>query len=146
MQHDTSSGASRSPGRSLGLLFVLVVVGCTPVPHATPTPQATQPSFLLDVANIDGPPVTVEINGRVVGQSRCQLDSGVGFPTLTPGPDLALPWTVRLVRTDGSAFGTWVETGSTGARRIVIRSDGALEVPHGAPAGPAPMPSETCPP
>lgn len=140
MQHDGPSGVSRSPGRFLCLLFVLVVVGCTTVPQTTPT------SFFLDVANIDGPQVAIEINGRVVGQSQCQLDSAVGFPTLTPGPDLALPWTVRLVRGDGSAFGSWVETGATGPRRILIRSDGALEGPHGAPAGPAPMPSETCPP
>lgn len=140
MQHGTPSGPSRSPDRSLCLLFMLVVVGCTTVPQATPT------SFFLDVANIDGPPVAIQINGQVVGQSRCQLDSGVGGPTLTPGPDLGLPWTVRLVRADGSAFGSWVETGVTGPRRILIRSDGALEGPNGAPAGPAPLPSETCPP
>lgn len=138
MQYATPSGPSRSRGRSLCLLFTLAVVGCTT------TPQTTQTSFFLDVANIDGPPVAIEINGRVVGQSRCQLDSNVGFPTLTPGPDLAVPWTVRLVRADGSGFGSWVETGSSGPRRIFIRGDRAIEGPHGIPAGPPP--SETCPP
>ena len=133
-------GALAGRGRWSWLLSLLVVVGCTTGPRATPT------SFFLDVANIDGPSVAIEINGRVVGQSECQLDSAVGFPTLTPGPELALPWTVRLVRADGSALGSWVEAGATGPRRILVRSDGAIEGPSGAPAGPAPMPSETCSP
>jgi hypothetical protein len=129
---------SRRHGSSW-LLGLLLVVGCT-------APLPTPPRFFLDVANVDGPPIAIEINGRVVGHIECQLNSGKGIPAVTPGPDLALPWTVRLVRADGSLFGRWVYSGAAGPRTIVIRTDGPIEGPSGHPVGPAPMPSATCPP
>jgi hypothetical protein len=141
MQYRTHLEPTRSTARSTCLLVLLVVVGCT----TAPSPSPSQTAFYLDVANIDGPPVAIEINGRVVAQSRCQLDSGAGGPMLTPGPDAPLPWTVKLVRADGSVYGSWVETGTTGPRTILVRSDGVLEGPSVISGGPAPMPSETCP-
>jgi hypothetical protein len=110
------------------------------------TPAAGSPmpgQFFLGIANLDGPPVDIEVNGTVVATVSCQLDSNVGGPTLTPGPDLPLPWTVRVLRRNGVVLGSWQELGDRGPRQILIRGEQAVELASDVSGGP--QPTGTCP-
>jgi hypothetical protein len=131
--------------RTLGFaVLALVLAACATQPGASPTVAPAPPPFFLDVANLDGPPVDVTINGRPVAHVVCQL-AGAGGPKFTPGLSLPLPWTVTVVRAGGSSMGQWIETGSSGPRTILIRGDQAGEMASEDASG-GPVPKGTCPP
>ena len=124
----------------MGLSLVPCVVGCGNGPSTPPNQSSpSTPSFRLYVENIDDPPVAVKVNDRVVvAKAVCQLELGLRSPVavLTPGPDLPLPWEVEVVKSDGSAMGSWTESGVDGDRQIVIRGNEAWEAPFDQPQGP----------
>ena len=47
-------------------MAAVVVLGCAP---AGPESVAPSHAFFLNVSNIDGPPLQIEVNGRVVADS-----------------------------------------------------------------------------
>jgi len=131
--------------RRLGLAaLALIAAACVAQPTASPTVGPTPPPFFLDIANLDGPPVDVTINGHAVAHVVCQL-AGAGGPQFTPGPALPLPWTVAVVRAGGTSMGQWNETGSNGPRTILIRGYQAGEMASEDASG-GPVPQGTCPP
>ena len=138
--------------RTVGSLAVLsssmmMAAGCSPTPASSrpsfPAPSAAS-DFSLKIANIDGPPVDVVVNGRVVAHVTCQVTSTDPAPVLVPKADDPLPWTVDLKRADGRSLGTWTETGTRGPRMLLIRGSEAAELPAVTPAGR--VPTSSCPP
>ncbi len=124
----------------------IVAVGCGSQPSSSgQSPPSTSPvlgsDFTLLIANIDGPPLDVVVNGKVTIRVTCQVTSQESAPVLKPGPELPLPWAVHLVKSDGQSLGEWTETGTNGPRMLLIRGADAAELPAGTPAGPAPAPS-----
>jgi hypothetical protein len=103
--------------------------------------KASSPStaFYLSVANVDGPPVDIVINGSIAAHVSCQLNSDGTAVNIAPGPNIQLPWTVEVRATSGGSMGVWNETGETGPRMILIRGTQAAELPVGAPGGPIPQ-------
>ena len=154
-------------GRARGILLVpLIVVAVTACsseathpsasPNFTPSPDAStfvppSPSarhsgpFVLYVADLDGPTVDVQINGRTVATVMCQLDNSASAPAFTPGPGLALPWQVEVLQQDGSLLLSVDELGNSGPRTILIRGYQAGEFPSEYATG-GPPPSGTCSP
>ena len=105
--------------------------------------SSTHAPFWLSIANLDGPTVSVEINGRSVGTFRCQLEDASGAPPLTVTADLPLPWIVRVLRPNGSQMGVFYESGDIGSRTILIRGDQAGEFASEEASG-GPVPSGAC--
>jgi hypothetical protein len=99
-------------------------------------------AFFLTVMDIDGPPVDVEINGKVIGHAVCQGTSFEPQPTYSPVNGSSLPWSVRILRHDGSVLAAFLEVGGHGPRTLFIRTTGAYEDSYGANPGPAP--AATC--
>lgn len=123
-------------------LLALATVGACSNPPSSSSSQLTPSSsnFELDIQNLDGPPVSVTINNKVVVEkSVCYLISTSPVPVFTSGPDLPLPWKVEVVKADGSVMGSWTETGNGGQRQIVIRGDQAWESSVDQPPGPVPV-------
>ena len=149
----TSVGGSRlsriGPRRllsvAMGLFICCCLVGCSASLNASPLPsvQGPESGFSLVVHNVDGPPVVITVNGKVMARSVCLLESNSPAPFVIPTNDLPLPWSVAVLRADGSSMGTWVEAGNDGPRQILIRGNVAAELPADQPAGPAPA---SCPP
>ena len=119
--------AGASPGASLG----------------PATPPATG-SFFLDVANLDGPRVTVSVNGVALATVSCQL-SGARGPVLRPSPSNPLPWAVVVTTPGGTVLTSFQENGDKGPMALLIRGDQAGEVPSDTAFG-GPMPVGTCAP
>jgi hypothetical protein len=121
-------------------LLVAGLVGCSPGPTSSSSaPQLSGTSgFSLVVHNVDGPPLTLKVNGTVVADSVCQLGSSSPAPFIVPNSTLPLPWNVTLVRADGSNMGSWTESGNNGPRQILIRGNQAAELPADEPGGPPP--------
>ena len=141
--------ASQKAIGSFGVLIgsMMVTAACSPATASSqPSFQATSvaSAFSLVIANIDGPPVDVVVNGRVVTHVMCQVTSTAAAPVLVPTADDPLPWTVHLDRADGRSLGTWTETGTSGPRMLLIRGTDAAELPAVSPAGA--VPSSSCPP
>jgi hypothetical protein len=133
-------GRSVASGAAAALLLVAGLAGCGQGP--TSSPSATS-EFWLEIENLDGPHLTVEVNGQTMAQSVCQVESKSPVPHMTPSTSLPLPWTVTLIRADGSVMGSWTESGNDGPRQILIRGDQAGEFPAGLPGGP---PAVSCQP
>jgi hypothetical protein len=89
--------------------------------------------------------VNVRINGNSVATVSCQLGVATGGPTLTPGPDLPLPWHVDTVDSAGDLLLSVAENGTGGPRAIVIRGHEAVELPSEDASGGA-VPAGTCAP
>ena len=115
-------------------LGALLLASC--VSESTPEP------FYLEFQNIDGPTVTVTINGQTLARLECQGLSpnrpGAMLGPLRPGEDLPLPWQVTISTSSGHELGQWTEPGTDGPRMLVIRGEQVAELPVGAPVGPAP--------
>jgi hypothetical protein len=140
---------------------LLVAIGCStsvvtpiateraPTEPSSGSPILTRQSsypFWLDVADIDGPTVTIEINGRIVATVRCMLTVPFG-PMFTPGPGLPLPWDVRVLRSSGQVMLSFHELGAGKPDAIMIRGEEAgVLLSENASGGPAPLPSATCSP
>jgi hypothetical protein len=104
-----------------------------------------EPDELL-VMNLDGPPVTVTINGTTLDRLVCQFQDGDSSALLRPGDDSVppLPWSIGLVKDDGTELGAWEIDRLGGRRELVVRSaGGALKSP--GPAGPVPVSNPGCP-
>jgi hypothetical protein len=128
----------------VGLLALATAGACSNPPSSSPSQLAPSSSnFELDIQNLDGPPVSVTINNKVVVEkSVSYLISTSPVPVFSPGPGLPLPWKVEVVKADGSVMGSWTETGDGGQRQIVIRGNQAWESSADQPPGPVPV---SCP-
>jgi hypothetical protein len=94
------------------------------------------PGGRLKIVNVDGPTVTVSINGQDVATVRCGQSRTVAL-------DQARPWEVRVV--DGAGLELLRKPLSDDPDQgVLVRSDGALAGPQPVPGGPAPI--STCPP
>lgn len=122
------------------------VSGCgslTPLRSETPTGSAapSDAAFSLVITNLDGPPIDVLVNGKVVAHVVCDWQSDDTSVELKPGPSSQLPWQVQLVTASGESLGTLTEDGLAGPRVLIVRGTGVTEVPAGTPGGPAPFAS-----
>ena len=130
------------PGhRRFGLLCIVAAFAMSACNRA-PTTTSTAGEFSVLVVDIDGPNVTVVVNGKSVGEISCAsgaltlMADGVAVPSL--------PWTITLSRSNGSQFGTAVQlSGTEGAQAIIVRSGSVLSGPKGGSYGPAP--TSPCP-
>jgi hypothetical protein len=123
---------------SIGLACVACASPMTPTASPT-TPEATPvPSpYLLELANVDGPPVDVLIDATPVAHLDCaqygQLVAGVGGVP-------QLPWTITVRRTNGAVlFGPQSFVGGGDRVRLYLR--GTHVFISGGPSGPT---SEPC--
>jgi hypothetical protein len=133
--------STRLMAAALGLLLA----GCgQSVGSLAPSAGSSAPGFYLDVANLDGPTVRIEINGRVLATVACQL-SGAGGPDFTPGADLPLPWQVQVLGPSGQILLSFEERGERGPMTILVRQDSAAELPSEDASG-GPKPEGTCQP
>ena len=107
-------------------------------------PATTSEPFSLTVNNIDGPPVDVLVNGKIVVHVVCYAqDPNAVAPVLVPTGSLPpTPWTVTVTSRDAT-IGSWNEDGMHGPRTILIRAGGAA-VEAAAGSNPGPMPGSTC--
>ncbi len=134
---------------ALGLV-ALVLAACTgapPRPASVTTPAAsTAPAgtlanpaptaYLLELANVDGPPVDVLIGSEVVAHLEC---SGYGQLIAGVGGVPALPWSITVRRTTGEVlFGPRPFTGASDRIDLLIR--GTLVSFSGASRGPTAEP------
>ena len=117
------------------LLAALALSACNGA--ATPTVGG----FSVLILDIDGPDMTVVVNGQSVGVVVC----GAGSLTLIAGEAgvPSLPWTIALSRRDGSQFGSVRLSGTEGDQAIVVRSGGVVHGPKAGSRGPAP--TSPCP-
>lgn len=102
-----------------GLLTLLSVAACS-------TP------YQMSVRNVDGPAVTLIINGQAIADLPC----AVGRVVVRPGENApALPWRLELRRATGEIFASVDIDGTRGPQQqLVIRDVGAIEVPPADPA------------
>ncbi len=122
-------------GLGLALWLTGALASCALV--QSPSPAA----FFLEIANIDGPTVNIQINGTSVGNVACYAKSGAGDPTFSPSSAQPLPWSVVVLAHGGSVIGTFQESGDSGPRVIFVRPGGVSEGAYGANPGPAPAPT-----
>lgn len=128
------------PGnRRFGLLCILAAFAIGACNSPTSTPSVGE--FSVSIVDIDGPVITVAVNGKSLGEISC----ATGALTLTAGVAAlpSLPWTITLSRTDGSQFGSVQLSGREGDQVIVIRSGGVVHGSKGGSYGPAP--TSPCP-
>ncbi|MBI3751339.1 MAG: hypothetical protein HY263_06745 [Chloroflexi bacterium] len=124
--------------------LMLAMVGALASGCGAGSPASSSSPFFLGIANLDGPTVEIEVNDRIIGTVACQL-SGADGPTYTPGPELSLPWRVRVLGPGGEVLGTFQELGERGPRTILIRDGGVAEMASDVAGGGA-LPVGTCPP
>jgi len=127
-------------GLALGLAYA--GTGCSQTATLPPAATASPAAFALTVYDLDGPEADVRINGQKVGHVTCQVVSYSFLLEVDPASSPPLPWTVDLVRADGSLVATFLETGAGGSRTIFLRASGTFEQSTGLPVGPAP--AATC--
>jgi hypothetical protein len=93
---------------------------------------ATPTGYQLQIRNVDGPPVTVWIEGHRVGLLRC------GDPPIVVrvAPNLAPPpWDVGVFMETGESFGQErVGQGGFSQQELLIRDIGLIAVPPTDPA------------
>jgi hypothetical protein len=132
------------PWLTLGLAVLLSACANPSLPHGTapvggsttvsPPPASESDSFYLVVADIDGPPASVMVNGAVAGHVACPnslvLRRGAALPEL--------PWDVVLETDAGVRLGSWEETGDAGPRLLTMRGTTVVEEAAGGPVGPPP--------
>lgn len=97
--------------------------------------------FEYDIANIDGPPVTVSIDGVVVGAPVVCEAAAVVLTANSAGMP-PLPWHIVVSTLDGSRFGSGSADGSL-AKVLFVRREGVME--EAQPGNPGPGPQLPCP-
>lgn len=101
---------------------------------ASVSPTSESASYYLVVADIDGPPASVLVNGAVSGHVACPNSL-----VLRPGEDIpGLPWEVVLETDAGVRLGSWLQTGDAGPRLLAMRGTRVVEEAAGGPVGPPP--------
>jgi hypothetical protein len=108
------------------------------------------PAFMpkqIEVVDVEGPPVTITINGEPVADLVCQNADGANTVTLAADKNLpALPWHLTVLRADGVLINTFDFDHLDPWLLLVRGEDSAYLMPRNAPSwgGPAP-PSPECP-
>ena len=120
----------------VAVILALAVTGCG---YAFPRPE-------LQVQNLDGPPVSIVINGKTIARLVCQFEEGESNLTLDPSdPALpSMPWSLSLIHDDGAEHGSWNIEGLESAQELIVREEGAALKSPG-PVGPAPNSNPGCP-
>jgi hypothetical protein len=123
-------------------LLVMVLAGCgggaqitapsASAPTVSPSPGA--PS--LYVADVDGPPVDLFVNGNVVASVPCD-----GYMMLTPGSGAVplLPWSLD-VRRQGGEFLKHFDVTAVDTFTLLLRSDAVPALGRFGSTGPSPDP------
>ena len=106
------------------------------IPTAGVTPFPSQPTFDVEVYDVDGPSVDLLIGGHVVASVPCG-----GGTKLVPGADgvPSLPWSLDVRRQGGGVLKHFDVTGG-GYQMLLVRSD-TIALGQFPSDGPAPAPS-----
>jgi hypothetical protein len=107
-----------------GVLMVVLIAACAG--PAAPTDQP--PSFFLRVQDINGPPVTIVINGTVVGATYCDDPAVRQYEPGASGVP-ALPWTVDLRTAAGTVLQSLSLDGSESHILQVLQDRAYLDGP-----------------
>ena len=109
--------------------------------HGSAEQLAYKIPFECVIANIDGPPVRVIVNGVALGSTLSCTGDGLALRTATPNAP-PLPWDIIVATLDGTPFGSGSADGSL-AKVLLVRRGGVMEQPE--PGNPGPGPSLPCP-
>ena len=131
----------------IGLAASVALSGCTHAPALSPGPIDSGPFYLL-IPDMAGPrSLSVEINGHIVSSTVCDaLKTQAVDPTILPSASMPLPWTVRLLRPNGTSLGIWAFGAGSGPQILEIQGDAVVNLPVGGPPGSPYIPGPTCAP
>ena len=121
-------------------MFLVAVLGISCSQNVGP-PYSPDLSFFVGIANIDGPPIEIWVNERLVATASCQLDGAAGFE-LRPSAEMPLPWTISVFDNRGLKLGSWTEDGEDGPKQLLIR--GSVAYYQSTSSGGGPRPIGTC--
>jgi hypothetical protein len=112
----------------------LLAVACVSPAQSSSSTFAT---LVLSVQNIDGPPVSVALNGTVIGTFTC---GGAGLTVTRESPDVPeLPWSVRVLASDGSELDRQIVSAPNRYAYYIRRYGSMFEAGPAQNPGPGPM-------
>src|ERR1019366_8571856 len=118
----------------IGLAAVVALSGCTHAPALSPGPVDTGLFYLL-IADTDGPrSLSIEINGHIVDNTVCDaFKTQAADPSILPSASMPLPWTVRLLRPNGTSLGIWTFGKGSWPQVLEVQGEAVVILPVGGP-------------